>query len=494
MAQFDLLIRGGSVIDGTGAPARTADLGVRDGRIVALGEVTGDADREIDAMGWSVAPGFIDVHCHDDIALLNTPSLDFKTAQGVTTVVCGNCGLGAAPANEHVKEFFARGIEGVLGPVENFSWSTIGEFYDAVRGAKPVPNAAFLVPHGTLRVSTMGWEHRDPTEAELGKMKEHLAEGMAAGAVGLSTGLMYVPGAFAKTEELIELNRVVAEYGGLYVSHIRNEGNGLLDSVREAIRIGEEAGTPVQISHHKASGRDNWGLTKESLPLIDAARERGVRVTMDAYPYTAASTSLAALTRNGRLVRALDPHDVMVASVKYQHEYEGKRLDEIADIMDLPVEDAVPKLLNDEDQAVVAVMFIMDEADVQRVLQHPQCMIGSDGIPSPTGKPHPRLYGTFPRVLERYVRNEKLFSLEEGVRKMTQLPAKTFMLADRGELREGAWADIVIFDASTITEKSTYDEPRQYPSGISHVIVNGQVVVEDGKVSQTPSGQFLTRP
>ncbi|MCI0890821.1 MAG: amidohydrolase family protein, partial [Chloroflexi bacterium] len=335
MAQFDLLIRGGSVIDGTGAPARTADLAVRDGRIVALGEVRGEADREINATGWSVAPGFIDVHCHDDIALLNTPSLDFKTAQGVTTVVCGNCGLGVAPANEHVKEFFARGIEGVLGPVKDFSWSTIGEFYDAVRAAKPVPNAAFLVPHGTLRVSTMGWEHRDPTDAELGKMKDHLAEGMAAGAIGLSTGLMYVPGAFAKTEELIELNRVVAEHGGLYVSHIRNEGNGLLDSVREAIRIGEEAGTPVQISHHKASGRNNWGLTKKSLPLIDKARERGVQVTMDAYPYTAASTSLAALTRNGRLIRAMDPHDVMVASVKYQHEYEGKRLDEIADIMDL---------------------------------------------------------------------------------------------------------------------------------------------------------------
>jgi N-acyl-D-amino-acid deacylase len=494
MAQFDLLIRGGSVIDGTGAPARTADVAVKDRRIVALGEVSGDSDLEIDATGRSVAPGFIDVHCHDDIALLNTPSLDFKTAQGVTTVVCGNCGLGAAPANEHVEEFFARGIEGVLGPVENFSWRTIGEFYNAVRGAKPVPNAAFLVPHGTLRVNTMGWEHRAPSATEFDNMKEHLAEGMEAGALGLSTGLMYVPGAFAKTEELIELNRVVAEYGGIYVSHIRNEGNGLLDSVLEAIRIGEEAGTPVQISHHKASGRDNWGLTKESLPLIDEARERGVQVTMDAYPYTAASTSLAALTRNGRLIRAMDPHAVMVASVKYQHEYEGLRLDEIADIMDLPVEDAVPKLLRDEDQAVVAVMFIMEEADVQRVLRHPHCMIGSDGIPSPTGKPHPRLYGTFPRVLERYVRDEQLFSLEEGVRKMTQLPAKTFMLADRGELRQGAWADIVIFDAATIAEKSTYEEPRQYPSGISHVIINGQVVVEDGEVRLTPSGQFLTRP
>lgn len=493
MTQFDLIVRSGSVIDGTGAPAKDTDVAVKDGRIVVVGNVDGDADREIDASGWSVTPGFIDVHCHDDVALLNTPSLDFKTAQGVTTVICGNCGLGAAPANEHVREFFARGIEGVLGTVHDFSWQTIGEFYEAVRAAKPTPNAAFLVPHGTLRVNTMGWEHRDPTDAELDKMKEHLAEGMAAGAIGFSTGLMYVPGAFAKTEELIELNRVVAEYGGIYVSHIRNEGDRLLDSVREAIRIGEEAGTPVQISHHKASGRDNWGLTKESLAVIDEARERGVAVTMDAYPYTAASTALAALTRNGRLVRALDPHDVMVASVKYQHEYEGKRLDEIADMMDLPVEDAVPKLLNDEDQAVVAVMFIMEEGDVRRILQHPQCMIGSDGIPSPTGKPHPRLYGTFPRVLERYVREEGILSLEEGVRKMTSLPARTFMLADRGEIREGAWADLVIFDPAKIIETATYEDPRNYPTGISHVIVNGQVVVENGTVRGGPSGQFLLR-
>ena len=494
MSKFDLLIRGGSVIDGTGAPAKSANVAVRDGRIAVLGTIEGDADLEIDASGWTIAPGFIDVHCHDDVALLNSPALDFKTAQGVTTVVCGNCGLGPAPANEHVQEFFARGIEGILGPVAEFTWESIGEFYDAVRAANPTPNVAFLVPHGTLRVSTMGWEHRDPTDAELDRMKEQLAEGMASGAVGMSTGLMYVPGAFSKTEELIELNRVVAEYGGLYVSHIRNEGNRLLDSVREAIRIGEEAGTPVQISHHKASGRENWGLTKESLAIIDEARERGVEVTMDAYPYTAASTALAALTRNGRLIRAIDPHDIMVASVKYQHEYEGKRLDEIADMMDLPVEDAVPKLLQDEDQAVVAVMFIMEEGDVRRVLQHPHCMIGSDGIPSPTGKPHPRLYGTFPRVLQRYVRDQGILSLEEGVRKMTSLPARTFMLADRGEIRENAWADLVIFDPAQIVETSTYEEPRQYPTGISHVIVNGQVVVEDREVKQAPSGQFLTRP
>jgi len=493
MAQYNLLIRGGRLLDGTGAPAVDADIAVKDGKIHAIGDAGNDTARTIDASGMTVAPGFIDVHCHDDIALINTPALDFKTAQGMTTAICGNCGLGAAPANEHVKEFFSRGIEGVLGPVQDFSWQTISEFYDAVRAAKPSPNAAFLVPHGTLRVSTIGWENRYPTDAELNEMKEHLAEGMAAGAVGMSTGLVYVPGAFAKTAELIELNRVVAEFGGIYVSHIRNEGPGLLDAVAEAIRIGEEAGTAVQISHHKASGRDSWGGTKDSLALIDEARARGVDVTMDAYPYTAASTALAALTRNGRLVRQLDPHDVMVASVKYQHEYEGRRLDEIADLMDLPLEDAIPKLLNDEDQAVVAVMFIMDEADVRRVLQHPQCMIGSDGIPSPTGKPHPRLYGTFPRVLQRYVREEGILSLEEAVRKMTSLPAQTFKLEGRGVLKEGAWADIVVFDPETITETSTYEDPRQYPTGISHVIVNGEIVVEDKKVSHPLSGMLLER-
>jgi N-acyl-D-amino-acid deacylase len=354
-------------------------------------------------------------------------------------------------------------------------------------------NAAFLVPHGVLRVTSMGWERRPPTDAEFATMKEHLAEGMASGAVGLSTGLIYRPGAYAETEELIELAKVVAGYGGIYVSHIRDEGARLVEAIEEAIRIGEEAGVPVQISHHKASGRANWGKTKESIPVIDAARERGVDVTTDAYPYIAASTALVALAPGGRFVREMDPHSIVVASVKRQHQYEGKRIDEIASMMDLPIEDATRRLLEEEDNAVAAVMFAMEESDVRRVLEHPICMIGSDGLPSPTGKPHPRLYGTFPRVLGHYVREEGLLTLEDTVRRMTSLPADKFLLADRGRIEEGQWADLVVFDPATIADTATYEDPRHYPDGIDYVLVNGETVVEKGKPATRPAGQVIAR-
>ncbi|MBI4570436.1 MAG: D-aminoacylase [Chloroflexi bacterium] len=491
-ARYDLLIRNAKLIDGTGAPAREGDLAVVGGRIAALGAVDGDAARVIDAAGLAVAPGFIDVHSHDDIALINSPGLDCKAAQGVTTVVCGNCGAGAAPANERLEQFYHRGLEGILGPIERFSWRSLPEFYDAVRAARPAVNAAFLVPHGVLRVAAFGWERRAPSADELAVMKEHLAEGMAAGAVGLSTGLIYAPGAFAETGELIALAKVVAEHGGIYVSHIRNEGERLLKAVQEAIHIGEEAGVPVQISHHKASGRPNFGLTERSLPVIDEARTRGVDVTIDAYPYTAASTALIALVRGGRLAEGMDAHEVMVASVKHQHQYEGKRLDEIASMMDLPVEDAAVRLLREEENAPSAIMFVMDEPDVRRVLQHHTCMIGSDGLPT-GGKPHPRLYGTFPRVLGHYAREEGLFSVEEAVRRMTSLPAGKFQLAERGELREGYWADLVIFDPEEIADTATYEEPRAYPRGIAGVFVNGEAAFEDGWPSGGRAGQVLTR-
>ncbi len=491
--RYDVLVRGGLVLDGTGAPARPADIAIADARIAAVGEIAGAASRVIDASGLAVAPGFIDVHSHDDVALLSNPGLDFKAAQGVTTVVCGNCGAGAAPANERLHEFYRLGVEGILGPVEEFAWRSLGEFYDAVSAAQPAVNAAFLVPHGALRVAAMGWERRAPTDGELSAMKEMLAEGMAAGALGLSTGLIYPPGAFAQTDELIQLAHVVAEYGGLYASHIRNEGAGLLDAVGEAIRIGEEAGVPVQVSHHKASGRANWGLTAKSLAFIEEARERGVDVTFDAYPYTAGSTALSAVAPGGRIAREADAHEVLIASVKHQHQYEGKRLDEVAAMMNLPLDQATRRLLEEEENAVVAVMFIMDEGDVRRVLQHPSCMIGSDGLPSPTGNPHPRLYGTFPRILGRYVREEQLIPLEEAVRRMTSLPAKKFRLADRGEVRPGAWADLVIFDPDRVIDTATYDDSRQYPIGIRYALVNGQAIVDGGRPTRIAAGRVVAR-
>lgn len=490
---YDLLIRNGTVVDGTGAPGRKANVAVANERIAAVGEIEGQAKREIDASGLIVAPGFIDVHSHDDVALMSNPGLDFKAAQGVTTVVCGNCGAGVAPVNERMQAYYKLGVEGILGPVQEFAWSTIGEFYDAVRAARPSVNAAFLVPHNPVRVAAMGTERRPPTDAELAEMKEYVAEGMEAGAVGFSTGLIYRPGAYAQTEELIELAKVAARFGGIYASHIRGEGAELMQAVQEALRIGEEAGLPVQISHHKAAGRENWGRTKESLALIDETRARGVDVTIDVYPYVASSTALAAYVHRGRLMPQVDPHDLMVAAVKHQHEYEGKRLDEIASIMDLPPDQAAGRLLQEEDNAVVIVHFSMEEGDVRRVLQHEACMVGSDGIPSPGGKPHPRLYGTFARVLGHYVRDEGLCSLEDVVRRMSALPAGKFRLADRGELRPGAWADIVVFDLERIDDIATYEDPRRYPSGVSYVFVNGSAVIEAGAPMNPGRGQVLAR-
>jgi N-acyl-D-amino-acid deacylase len=491
--KYDLLIRNGTVVDGTGGPRRQADVAIAGERIAAVGDADGEAAREIDATGLIVAPGFVDVHSHDDVALMANPGLDFKAAQGVTTVVCGNCGAGVAPVNERMQAYYKLGVEGILGPVQEFAWRTIGEFYDAVRAAKPSVNAAFLVPHNPVRVAAMGTERRAPTEAELEQMKEYVAEGMESGAVGFSTGLIYRPGAYAQTEELIELAKVAARYGGIYASHIRGEGAELMDAVAEALRIGEEAGLPVQISHHKAAGRENWGRTRESLALIDEKRAGGLDVTIDVYPYVASSTALAAYVYRGRLMPQVDPHDLMIAGVKHQHEYEGKRLDEVAATMDLPPDEAAARLLQEEDNAVVIVHFSMEEGDVRRVLQHETCMVGSDGLPSPGGKPHPRLYGTFARVLGHYVRDEGVCALENVVQRMSALPAGKFRLADRGELRRGAWADIVVFDLERIDDVATYEDPRRYPSGVSYVFVNGSAVVEAGAPKNTGRGRVLAR-
>jgi N-acyl-D-aspartate/D-glutamate deacylase len=331
-------------------------------------------------------------------------------------------------------------------------------------------------------------ERQEPDGAELGRMRDAVAEGMAAGALGLSTGLIYPPGAFARTEEIIALAKVAAEHGGLYMTHMRDEGARLIEAIEEAVRIAREAGLPLEISHHKAGGRENWGKTEQSLALIEREREAGLDVNFDAYPYTAGSTVLAAMARRPEA----EPDLVLVASAREHPEYEGKTLTQIGGMLDVAPDEAAHRVL-EADSGAIAVFFIMDEADMRRVLAHPLCMIGSDGIPSPTGKPHPRLYGTFPRVLGTYVREERLFSLEEGVRKMTSLPARRMNLADRGVLREGLAADIVIFDPETIADRATYEEPRRYPAGIECVIVNGEIAAERGKQTAARAGRLLRR-
>jgi N-acyl-D-amino-acid deacylase len=488
-AKLDLVIKNGTVVDGSGRAAFAADVAVAGDRIVEVGSVQAEAARTIDAAGCVVAPGFIDVHTHDDLALVRDPRVDFKVMQGVTTDVVGNCGVGAAPASDAYRHFYRTALGGILGPAERFDWNTTAEYYRTVEQAGPSLNVASFVPHGILRFLAMGVEQRAPSPSELAAMKELLAEGMAAGALGMSTGLIYPPGMFAATDELIELCRVVADHGGMYASHIRNEGDGLLEAVEEAIRIGEESGVRVQLSHHKAVTNRNWGRVEQSLALVDEARARGLDVTVDVYPYTAGSTALAAMMVM-RGEESLED-EIMVASVKHQHEYEGMTIQQIAERMGLPPTEAAARLLREEENAVVVILFVMCEEDVQRVMRHETAMFGSDGLPSAEGKPHPRLYGTFPRVLGRYVRELGVLGLEEAVRKMTSLPARKHGLAERGEVRPGHFADLVVFDPQTVAGCATYQEPRRYPQGIRHVIVNGRAVVDGGEHTGAAAGRVL---
>ncbi|MFQ5471472.1 MAG: amidohydrolase family protein [Dehalococcoidia bacterium] len=480
----DLLIRGGTVYDGTGSPGTRADVATRDGVIVAVGDTDGRAKRTIDARGMAVAPGFIDVHSHDDAAVLGG-SMDFKLMQGVTTDIVGNCGAGVAPMGE----MLMPGAELVLGSGVTPTWRSFGEYMEEIDRSSLALNVGCLVPHGAVRFRRMGMDAREPTRGELAEMRADVAEGMDAGALGLSTGLIYPPGTFAKTREIIELARVAAAAGGIYASHIRNEADGLLDAIAEAIAIGGAAGLPVQISHHKASGQPNWGRTKDSIDLIQRRCDEGLDITFDVYPYVAASTILSAMARRPE---AADPDSVLVASVREKREYEGKTIAQIAQMLDLPPADAVRRVLSEEPQAV-AVFFVMAEPDVQRVLSHHLCMIGSDGIPSTTGKPHPRLYGTFARVLGTYCRAERLFPLEEALRKMTSLPAMRFGLSDRGSISVGKAADIVVFDPQAIEDVATYEEPRKHPDGIRHVIVNGLIAVDGGRQTEVRAGALLRR-
>lgn len=487
MPEYDVIIRNGTVVDGTGAPGMRAHVAVKGDRIARIGEVDGEAERVIDASGRTVAPGFIDVHAHDDAACMTTP-MDFKLMQGVTTDIVGNCGAGVAPAVEGRRGL--PGVELILGPLPDAGWNTFGEYMDAVAASRPAINIGCFVPHGIVRYCHLGMDRRAPDEAELAAMQADVDEGMAAGALGMSTGLIYQPGTHATTDEVIALAKVVAGHGGLYMSHIRNEAEALLDAVDEAITIGREAGLPVQISHHKAAAPEVWGKTADSIRMIEAANAAGGDVAFDVYPYIAGSTILAA-ARGVR--REIDPETIVVASVHTHREYEGKSLAEIGGMLGIEDGEQIIARVLSEEPGAVAIFFSMHEDDVRRVVSHPLCMIGSDGIPTPTGKPHPRLYGTFARVLERYVREERLFSLEEGVRKMTQLPAQRFQLADRGELREGAYADIVVFDADTIADIATYAEPRQYPAGVDYVLVNGVVAAEAGKQVERHAGVLVRR-
>ncbi|MCC6434985.1 MAG: D-aminoacylase [Acidimicrobiales bacterium] len=485
MASVDLVIRNARILDGTGAALREGDVAVVGGRINAVGAV-GDVDAAttIDAAGAVLSPGFVDVHTHDDGALLRHPDLAFKLSQGCTSLVVGNCGFSAAPAVPG-----ERDPSKLLGVTA--TWSDLTGYAAAVAGARPACNAVALVGHNTVRRLVLGLERRAPTAAELDRMRAEVRLAMAQGACGFSTGLIYEPGRYSETDELIVLAREAAEAGGLYATHLRNEGDRLLDAVEEALTIGREAGLPVQISHHKSAGARNWGKVGASLERIDRANAEGLDVTADVYPYTAGSGPMAQYFNLDRL----DPDLAAVirfASCPALRELEGRNCVDVAAEWAVPPTEVIRRVLTAERGAdTICIQVIIDEADVETNLRHPRMMVGSDGIVDLGGRPHPRLFGTFPRVLGHYVRERNVLGLADAVRRMTSLSCDRFGLVDRGRVVEGAWADLVLFDDATIADRATYDEPKRESDGIRLVCVNGEIAYRDGAHTGVGAGRML---
>ena len=483
----DLAIRHVRVLDGEGGQAFEADIEVDGGRIRSVGRA-GRARVEIDGQGASLAPGFIDTHAHDDGAFFRHPGMEFKLAQGVTTVVSGNCGFSAIPADPARDAVAASG--GILAGLSG-EFTDLDGYFAAALGHRPAINNLMLVGHNTVRALTMGMEQRAPNGAEMAAMRGHVEHAMEQGACGFSTGLIYRPGRWSGTEEVIELASAVTPFGGLYTTHMRNEGDRLLEAVEESLRIGLESGVHVHISHHKSAGRANWGKVKDSLARVDAAIGDGQRVSLDVYPYTAGSGRMIEYFNLERPNREL-AEVIRIASCPAFREFEGRMLVDIARERGIDPTEAVKLILTAPfGDRTICIHFIIDEADIETNLRYRDMMVGSDGIPDLRGKPHPRLFGTFPRVLGHYVRERGTLGLEEAVRRMTSLSADTFGLSDRGRIREGCWADLVLFDPATVRDTATYDEPQQEPEGIRLVVVNGQVAYHQGKHTGAGSGRML---
>lgn len=502
---YDVMIKNGLIHDGTGSLSYHADVGIKNGRIAKIGNLENDnAERTIDAQGMIVAPGFVDVHTHVEERLLEIPEAENFVRMGVTTVITGNCGS---------------------------SQVDTAEFLRKVEKKKVSINVGTLIGHGSVRNRVMGTQNRDPRQKELEAMGQLVERAMEDGAIGLSTGLIYVPGTYAKTEEIVELARAAAQYGGVYATHLRDEGNKVFEALEEAIKIGEQARLPIQISHFKVSSKKKWGESQNSLRLVEEARARGLDITVDQYAYTASSTSLSVLLPSWALEggkkklkeRLVDPKQkakmkeemaqnlresgwddyfyASVASYRPDPSLNGNNIKEIAlrkryrADLDDQMEQVFKMELASKD-SIAMIYHKMSEEDVQRILQHPLTMIASDGsvLQVGDGVPHPRGYGNNARVLGEYVRNKKLIVLEEAIRKMTSLPAQVFQIKGRGLLREGMWADVVIFDAQKVTDRATFENPHQYPEGIPYVLVNGVPVVWEGKHSRAYPGQVIHGP
>ncbi len=475
--QFDAVIRGGQVLDGTGAPARAMDVAITGERIAAIAAPEDSANwhglLDIDAANRVLAPGFIDVHTHDDNAVLIDPAMPAKISQGVTTVIVGNCGISLAP----ITDIDPPPPLNLLGGRDSFQFGSMAGYLAAVETARPSVNVAALVGHGTLRVGRMDDVDRSATAVEIADMRDKLAASLAAGAIGLSTGLHYKTSHAADTAEVIALAEVLAETGGIYTTHMRDEADQIMASLQETQTTAQRANVPVVVSHHKCSGPANWGRSGETLAFIETARE-SVTMGLDAYPYAAGST-------------VLDPDwvsdqiRIMITTSQPYPEAKGRDLSDIAGEWQCSLQDAAARLA-----PAGAIYFQIDEADMQRILAYPPTMIGSDGLPHDE-HPHPRLWGTFPRVLGHYCRDLGLFDLATAIHKMTGLPAKTFGLRDRGVIREGAYADLVVFDPERIIDLATYEDPVQQAAGIDYVLVNGALSLRQGDLGPGRSGRVV---
>lgn len=506
-APYDLIIKGGRIVDGSGNPWYEADIGIRNGRIAFIGRLDGQpAARVLDASGLIVAPGFIDVHTHVEGNIRRLPTADNFLFDGVTSIVTGNCGGSVTELDSFFTDLKISGI---------------------------AINLATLIGHNSVRRAVMGLEQRDPTPEELAQMEALVERAMQVGAVGFSTGLIYIPGTYAKTPEVVALARAAAKYNGIYASHIRNEGNdeqmNIFGAITEAINIGREAGMPVEISHFKVSSKRLWGQSTKTIEMVEQARREGVDVTVDQYPYTASSTTLGVLVPSWALAdgdsamkaRFADPKTrkkivaemkkmlsragrtnysyAFVARCRWDSTLEGKTIPQINRLwkrkgtLDNEIKTVLEML---EKGGAGMVYHTMSEEDIQRILQYPYSMVASDAgvIEFGSGVPHPRGYGTNARVLGRYVREKKILRLEEAIRKMTSLPAQRFRFTDRGLLRPGMWADIVVFDENTVADRATFEKPHAYSVGFEFVLVNGRVVIERGRHTGERPGQILLGP
>jgi N-acyl-D-amino-acid deacylase len=527
---LETLIKNGRIIDGTGGPWFEADVAVQGDRIVQVKKhIEAPAGRVIDAAGLAVSPGFIDMHTHSDLRVFKFPEEDSKLLQGITTSLIGQDGLSMAPLDDANKAPMMRRVSGLLGTyLPEWPWNSMAEYLEALDRLPPATNTLMLIPHGAIRATVVGWENRPATPDELERMKAILCQAFEEGGVGFSTGLIYPPGIYADRVEMVELCRVAGRYGGFFAVHLRNEGDYVLDSIREVAEICRDAGCPLHVAHLKVAGKANWRRSGEVLGLLDEYRRNGLEVTFDQYPYTAGSTMLDAVIPprfhaggTERLLASLkDPavreeirqiqekikperwenwvdlcgwEGILVNAVKSEANRfaEGKSIAEISKITGKRPVDVVSDLLIAEENAVTMTCFYGCEDDVKEIMRSEMMTLCSDGIVG--GKPHPRVYNTCARFLGKYSRDEKVLSLAQAVRRMTSFSAQRLGLQDRGLLREGMAADITVFDPNAIIDKGTYAEPNRYPDGIAHVLVSGRLAVEKGKLTSTRAGRVLRR-